>query len=489
MLILNWTTLHKGRYTCQQGRKQLTNLEMVINLARSLSSVLQTSVCSELPDCIPKLLIVGTFHDEIGSCSESLKEKNQILQKWLQPYRKSIILTSSNHIIHPVNTLVKVEEGRQMHSEELCSTILCCHGTRRGMKIRLSWLIFHFEIFSYAESKEKEVLSLDECCEVGHTLHMTNQKMVVEALKYLDSLGVLFYFFEVLPKIVFVRPQIILKCLSDLVSLSFFKDMQPFPEYASTLPQGSHFQLCNEGCFTARLLEALYPRSLKEVFPVQSFLYLMKYLLVIAEAPSDNCSNFFLPCALPWRPNSEMSFTRRDLDPIHLVWHISQAIPYGIFLGTINFLLSRTEKPQFKLPSIAGGDIEQCRNAVHLECVGGGILLLVDNVYNLELCYTGLVSDCPEILLAVKCGIVATAKRFHYHQDVAEVYECFFSSCEKMSENHMCMVQHGVLEQSNKKHIRCQSHGCMKPLSADQCKWFECEWFFLSTECMHITQV
>ena len=469
--------MHKEKLVNQGSRKQLTNLQMVLNLARSLSSVLQPR-CENMSVCHPKLLIIGTFDDQKHLCSESLEEKNERLKKELKPFTNVFIPTANGDPIHPVCTIVKPEEGREECSQKLCRTFLDCLGGKHTLKIRLSHLMFQFEIFMYAESKKKEILHLDECYEVGRSVQINDRESVIEALKYLDNIGVIFYFGEVLPNIVFIKPQLILKRLSDLVSFSFFENMQLFPEYAS-LPLNLHQNLRIDGCVSKALLQVLFPHQRETLFPVEDFIALLKYFFIIAEVPSPNCNYYFLPCVLPWDDHIHekiISLMRPIADPILLAWELryeKPIVPYGMFLGTINALLSFEDDLQFKLLSNAVDDtvFKHQRNAVFLEC-GGGYLLLVDKIFYIELRYKGDTSVCPKILKAVKSCITEAAKRFHYHQDLGMVTERFMSKCAMEAEDHDFNLCSGT-----GKNKMCKKHGETKKLSYSELVWFESKYF------------
>ena len=475
---------HKGSFIKQNGRTQLTNLQMVLTLARSLSSVLKTPCESDSTICKPKLMIVGTFYDLMESCSESLAEKNAILKKELEPFDDILIRYSDGTPIHPIWTLIK--DGRERCSEKFCKSLLNFPGLKQALRVPLSQLVFQFEILMYAESKNKEILDLEDCYEVGRSVQIFDKRKVEDALKYLDTIGILFYFHEVLPNIVFVKPQAILKYLSDLVSFSFFENPHLFSEYHVT--SKDHRQLCTDGCFSRSLLEALFHDHQDTIFTVDGFIKLMKHLLVLAEVPvSPNFTKYFLPCVLPWEDLSEERTSSllpiSDVAPILLTWDedkkVTSAIPYGIFLGTINGLLLLKDELQFTLLSSENTAYKNLRNAVFLKCSldgSGGCLLLLDRVFHIELRFKGHTSCCHKILSTVKHCIATAAARFHYHGLDAVVTQ-FMSPCETEPEtNHLLKVEPG----SNAFDMHGQMSGmCIKhpennvKLTLKQSIWFE----------------
>ena len=477
----NFEYMHKGHLIEQGARKQLTNLQMVLNLARSLSSILQPP-CGQMSVCIPKLMIVGTFYDKIGLCSESLDEKNAILKDKLKPFQGIILRTQNGNIIHPVNTLVRPEENRQKFSEDLCQAILKGQGAYQTCKVPLSHLMFQFEILAYAESRNKEILLLEECYEIAKTVHINTREAVGEALIYLDSVGILFYFHEVLPNLVFVKPQVILKRLSDLVSLSFPGNDEVFhKEYTFALTEEDLHRLTTNGCFSKGALQALFPDQKDKLFTVDDFTELLKHLLVLAEIPCPNFTLYFLPCALPWEECTEeeiKAFIKPDIAPIILTWVLdsehTRAIPYGIFVGTVNALLTQ-ENNEAKFRIKSPSPIKNRRNAIFLECELKGILgylLIVDKVFHVELLYKGHSACCPTLLDIVKGCIATAARKFHYHCNLGVVGEHFLSVCEAEQNEHSFKAYRG---EDGRMFATCICHCNQIILSPSQAVWFPCK--------------
>lgn len=502
---------HKGFLVKEPGRKQFTNLEMVLNLARSLSSIRQMK-CSGINSsrCSPKLIIVGTFHDRMDSCAESLGDKNETLKKALTPFQDSLILTPEGHHIHPIYNLVKRREGREEKSKELCEVILNSYGAKQTSSIRLSHLMFQFEIFMYAESEGKDILTIEECYKVGRSVRIDNEEDVKDALTYLDCLGVLLYFHPILPDLVFVKPQVILKHLSDLISLVSFKEeqiMKLFPNYAIHWTGSERRHLFTNACFNRRVLEVLF--NPKSIFTVNHFIDLMINLLVIAEVPCTRTRevNYFLPCALPWKEFTEDeldSLFHSDSAPISLFWKDSSIIPYGIFLGTVNALLSYDEghvRFQLHMPEgtepTAGGTPPMLnqRNAIFLFCEPcNGHVMLIDRVTHVELRYRGPEPGtyCPMILSAIKCCIARAANTYLYDDSILmAVEECFLSSCDSDPSKHVFRVFHVARQLESNSHYRgsCRLHSSIVSLSKNQLKWFECKSIFHLPNILLITLI
>lgn len=483
--------VHKGKLIKEPGRKQLTNRKMILNLARSLSSMRQMK-CSGMSSNrhIPKLVVVGTFYDEVHlSINESLEQKNEDLKKTLEPFKDSLILTPQGDVIHPICNLVKRGEGREEKSQELCQLILNSYGAKQTSSVQLGHLMFQFEIFKYAESKKKDILSIEECYKVAQSVRIDDEDQVKEALIYLDNLGVLLYFHSILPDLVFIKPQVILKYLSDLISLATFEEkniMEAFPEYARHWSGLDRHHIFKNACFSGCVLKVVLRDD--TIFTVNHFIDLMINLLVIAKVPAAGTRevNYFLPCALPWDNLTDDLLMHSDPAPVHLFWKDSSIIPYGIFLGTVNALLSYDEgKIQFTLhmPESSNPRILNRRNVIFLNCKPvHSRITLIDRVEHMELRYSGPEPDtyCPVILAAIKWCIARAANTYLYDTiAVVTIEECF--PCNKGA--HFFHVERVVRQLEGCHRFRgcCQNHYddsngvCVFALSDSQLKWFECE--------------
>ena len=84
-----------------------------------------------------------------------------------------------------------------------------------------SFLIFEQELVEFSETKvRRSILSLDECLEVGAKLKM-NSEMVRAALIFFHRQITFLYFQDVLPDLVFTKPQVPLDCINAIIQFSY----------------------------------------------------------------------------------------------------------------------------------------------------------------------------------------------------------------------------------------------------------------------------
>ena len=102
-------------------KQQVTNQQILEKSFRSLTSVLPPtlppSIHCSLKD--PLCLVLGTFYDQRGNCSESLDDKNAILRSLLKPYEEFtyVYRTAGEEIIHPLNAVSRGEDVKKLADE------------------------------------------------------------------------------------------------------------------------------------------------------------------------------------------------------------------------------------------------------------------------------------------------------------------------------------------------------------------------------------
>ena len=93
------------------------------------------------------------------------------------------------------------------------------------VEIPVSFSMFENEAIKYVEqkkgkNKEAMVLSFDECMQVGEKLNMGSD-VVQAALIYFHRHNIFLYFQNVLPKLVFLNPQVLLNVVNAIVALRY----------------------------------------------------------------------------------------------------------------------------------------------------------------------------------------------------------------------------------------------------------------------------
>ena len=415
--------------------RQITNLQLIEGSFRSLASVNPTNLPG-IPCLIkePFSLVLGTFYDKISDSGESLEEKNSKLLSRLKQYGDALIVhrVSGNKVIFPVNTIERDMEGQTIAKEirrKICRSYI-------EAEIPVRWFLFHLDLQEHQVTSKSSIISKSKCTSIGKVIEM-DEDDVNAALMYYHDLTIYLYFPEVLPNVVFLNPKPLLDKLSLLISISFADAVDHLKRTLGIdVHRSTHEKLKTQGIFSRNLLTETLPQGFSKEFSADDFLNLLKYLFILS--PLSQSGEYFLPCVLPTTTDLESlraSF-KDNVDPLILTWN-EKPLPQGLFPALIVSLLSREKAPKFD-NSLPGSDNFQFRNAISLACSSfAGAILLVDSIYRLELFYTGPSNKCYHIYEAVKEGIKAVVKKFHYMQSLEDPKERFHCPFCKEPE-HFC---------------------------------------------------
>ena len=424
----------RGKQIGEPVERQMTHLQLLEASFRSLSSVNPPNlrnIYSKFSHTEPHHIVLGTYYDEIGKCSESLDDKDATLWSTLKRFDKVRLnyREGREKVIFPVNAISRGDDEVKMANiirRKICQFYI-------EAEIPARWFLFQLDLDQLHKTHNIMIISKSKCLEIGTPLKMDIQD-VEAALKYYHDLTIFLYFHKVLPNVVFLHPQPLFDKLSELISISFADAVDHLEdEFDICLPPAAHKQLKNEGIFEKRLLESCLSQGFSTEFSIDDFLKLMEDVFIIASLPQPG--KYFLPSVLPTSTLSESSraiFTS-NTDPLILTWDM-KSLPQGLFPALIVNLLNRKSSPQFDL----GSGNPQYRNAIQLDCIGpGGAVLLVDAIYWLEICYSGPSNKCCVIRHSVKEGVKAVVKKFQYKLTLSIPQERFHCTIHKTS-GHLC---------------------------------------------------
>ena len=441
-----------GKHTCQPSDLQLTNQELIESLFCSLSSVQpQRLLHAKTIPSEPHFMIIGTFLDKADQCKESLEEKNRLLLEALAQYENVRIDAdpAKGEIIIALNAICS--EGREELVSRLRQLIAGRPETRLVMDVPMRWFALELEISRMAEEKERYILTLHECEAAGKVLEVSAGE-VVHALIYFSALSLFLYIPECLPDTVFVTIQPVLNKLSSVIALTFGELAHLLG--ILPLPPGALRKLRNEGIFTMDVLHCLPDGFIPGIFTKEHFVKLLSYLLVAAPVRQEGReTGYFLPCVLQRGilEEEEKKAFLYSAEPWIVTWDL-KPIPVGLFTALVVSLLNRDKSPKFALPRAT--DHEQLRNVIQLACKDhGGAVLLVDHHYWLEVCYSGVATDCPSIRQAVLASISHAGQRLHYAANLQVGFPCFL---HRDSSDHPCLVH---CPASAKHPLWCTSNG------------------------------
>ena len=205
----------RGRAVSKPYRSTRTNEE---NLKLSMRTM-HTFVSKMKGDPL-KLLFLGTHRDKLHKClSETVRDKNKRLKNLIpKKFASQVIWATTEKLIFEMNALKpdhldkKMAERIRRYVLEQCKPI--------KVKLPVRWLAFEEKLRSIAERLGRMVMSRQECLKVAESLGLAENSFDL-ALDHLHKVSLMFYFRTILPKTVFVDPQVLLDKVSELVEFMF----------------------------------------------------------------------------------------------------------------------------------------------------------------------------------------------------------------------------------------------------------------------------
>ena len=169
---------------------------------------------------LPKLLFLGTHLDKLYECeTETVEDKNERLKKIIPlKFKNQIIWFNTEKLIFEMNALnpddtdKKTAEKVRRYIIEQCPTV--------EVEIPMRWHTFEQKLRSFAESLGRMVMSRHECWQVAESLGL-DEASFDSALDFFHSVGLMFYFHDILPEVVFVDPQVMLDKVSEVIEFMF----------------------------------------------------------------------------------------------------------------------------------------------------------------------------------------------------------------------------------------------------------------------------
>ena len=191
-------------------------------IIQKLASTLQAKRFSKRESQHFKLLVVATHRDcvSIFRLSARVKVFDQALRDILLPSsEKELISFSADQIPFVLN----LKKPNKQDSEQLDLIRSVVSKSEVGEVVRTpgSFLVFEQELMEYATQKNPSgILRISECLTVGSRLKMKPED-VEAALIFFHRQFTLLYFRNILPNLVFTRPQTPLDCINAVVKFSY----------------------------------------------------------------------------------------------------------------------------------------------------------------------------------------------------------------------------------------------------------------------------
>ena len=259
-----------------------TNREIIEQLVRTMRAKRPI----RYGDPRSKFMVIGTHRDQVeGDLSETLAEVNKELRRiFLPAFEKELILYQSpDKVVFPVNS--REPNDKDNETFELIRSTVSDAGVGEERELPYSFFFIEQDLMRYAEKlgRNVNVLSFDECLQVGEQLHMA-QDVVTAALIYFHRNNVLLYFRSILPELVFLNPQAALNFIKALVVFKYKVERGGFSAFPA-----EYAILLRKGTITERMLqhESLSECFIPDLFEPQHVLKLFEHLHLIAPLKSD----------------------------------------------------------------------------------------------------------------------------------------------------------------------------------------------------------
>ena len=405
---------------------------------------------------VPKVMVVGTHKDKLGINSKArLKKINEELRKIHQKYRRVLIRKSDDEIIFAVNAMAPVGEERQQYTEELQACILeAAEETRIEIDVPLKWLAFHLDL-----DKTGGIVRKSECYKTGEILGM-GRSDVEEALKYFDKVGLLLYYPDDVPDLIFTKMDSLISRLSRLITASFITPGSSVTEPYDRLREKGLFNKS----FLPIIFEDLYES--REEFSDDDFLKILECLKISVHVGDDD---YFLPSALSLNTPSSNSPFPMSCVPLVYSWD-EQILPHGFFLTLVVELL-RQKKSDNDLHFELRKDVIQCRHEIQLIVAKRripGVVKLGDRKRWVEVCYSDDMKYCRQLREVTTIAIDKVLKVFE-HTGLKSPTICFrCHMCDNETSHHVTLYERFVNWFTSTQLSDTDDHYCI--VSSDQQK-------------------
>ena len=397
-----------------------------------------------------RVFIVGTHMDrekENEHQGETREMKNEKLLKSLQPILCDQMELYGNQLIFPVDCTSRGPHSERIAHKFRTRVIENCMVQR--VQIPLSFFMLDQLLKLLSKYMEFKVLSTDECYQAAREKLHINRSVYEVALKYLSKLNIIFYRPDILSKVVFPDPKVVVNMLTELVRCSHALRTNN-EDVASTLPycmQGGEGLLSRDFAqVNAQFLEKAFPSHYREgVFSATNFLELLEGLLIAAKLDD---GNHFIPSLLLPDLSKEKVSEHRVISSDHsapLVIHYPKMwLPVGVMPSLIVYLRNGCKwgiSMKDSKPSCL------YHNCIKFRLPGGRprTVVLIDSIKFLEIHVKSEEVEidsnmCRRIREYIMAGLKEAHKSLHYDPPEAEIGFLCSGVCGNTDEPHLATL-------------------------------------------------
>ena len=410
--------------------------QLLESLAKSMSSFLPS--LSPSSDCHGNahFAVIGTFADKVDECaSESLDDKNTSLAKSLKAYERLRINYKGKPIL-PINAIISDKKKRRQYMMELRRQI--SKSPSIEVTIKLRWFGFYLSLLSSSKAKQRAILSLQECVDIGRSLNMDEQE-TRKAITFFHNLNLVLHY----QALVIIELKPILDLLSLLIGVSFINEDELHDLLGINLPAGAREHFQQHGCFDRHTLAECFqfPRLLN----AEAFINLLAEVRAVAII--DKSNDFFMPCVLRCASKEEERKIMKGQRP---------SCPWIVRLKTeqASQYLYIPLPPAFSpvlIVSLLSSDLFfivsdqlQYRNIFVLRYHSGGDIVIIERQLQLEIYYSFSDSECSVIRSLIHKTILETEKRLSFDVDSITIEDSFPCSCNPQIESRHILYKPSI---------------------------------------------
>ena len=277
----------------------------------------------------PEILVVGTHREEEGKSEESREEKEEKLNKILQPYT-GIIKNDGKYIIFPIDSISRSESDKDVLNK-----------IRRGIvkdvkpfcktQLPLQYYALELELEVLAKKKGCDVISFEKCFnKFGPSLSFDKRKFLA-AIQHLDELNLIMYFESHAPDVIFTNPNTLLDKVSEIVEKSYIWRNKvdsievKFVSYKS-------IELIKRGEATLEVLKSFESSYVEGLFDHITLAKILTHLFVLVPISEDT---YFMPSLL--EVYEDLNSPTNDFFAVSF----PSNAPMGLFSSSVVCLLSK----------------------------------------------------------------------------------------------------------------------------------------------------
>ena len=417
-----------------------------------------------------QILVVATHRDCVkGDLKARVDALNRELRASLYPSYRDKLITYSKHQLAFVLNLKDPDDDDKKALELIRSKVGDkAHALGKVIDIPGSFFMYEQDLLKYAAKKERDVLSLKECLDVGAGLKMEDE-VVQAALVFFHRNNTFLYFREVLPNLVFVRPQVPLDFINTVVLFSYkISDGCThgfLAHIADSLENGiitEEMLSCNE--FSACFVPGLYgPRQAIKLSCHTFTLAPLSHKkwsepstksaqpITVADSKKDQ---YLMMCMLPAIPDEDLcQYIPSSADMVPLVVKFTDdSVPLGCFGSIISCLLSCYKWNIFRNDD---DDSPEClaHNIAMLVCPTPTVYLkvvLVDTADYIEV-HVNKAENLPQVRMEIFEAITKVFDIMHITDSTIEVSPAFLCPCKEVSRPHTASLD----EVDSKEYLDC----------------------------------